>query len=714
MKGVRVPASSANLGPGFDTLGMALGIYLECWYRPSDRVQIEVRGRDSASIAADETNLIWRTIAGYGCGPLHLIIDNDIPLGKGLGSSAAALTAGIAIGNPEWTREQVMNECSRLEGHPDNAAACALGGIVASATSRSGVTEAVRLNLPEGISVGVVVPDFVLPTAQARAALPECYSRADAVFNLQRTALLVAALAMNCRRALSTALEDVLHQPYRASVGSRAGRNSYLPVSRSARLRLERRRTLRAGVLRKRCGRVLHASGSVLTGQTGNSASHDRRARIYSPIILRPRRCKLTALPRIAHYLLALVGIPVLILASWWSVRAARADLLESQPKLDAARKAVAIMPGSARAHDNAAMLYAASDPTTDLDSAQWRAAATLNPRDSAAWMALGLKAELDGNATEAEQDLLRAADINHMFKPAWALANFYFRAGQREKFWPWARKCLELTEHRTGERWTIDPLPVFELCWNMSDDGRAIQRTAIPDNSFVLGAYVYYLTTTNRLDAAIEAADRLYPLAGPANLEWLYLLCDTLLQKNRGADAVRVWNALSEHHLIAYAKLDPSSGHSLTNGDFSVDPSGHGFDWKFARPADIYERYSSTTRSLRFDINGDEPENCELIGEALVLLPARRYRLRFRYETTDINGTPGLHWSIYNAATHLEVANLGPISGSAEEAQGGGEFAAPKDSDSVRLALRYDRPPGSTRPKGSLKIASVALELLP
>jgi homoserine kinase len=216
VKILRAPASSANLGPGFDTLGMALGIYLECRYEPSAALKIEVTGRDASLIPANETNLIWQTIARYNPAPLHLEIHNDIPLGKGLGSSAAALTAGIAVGNPEWSREQVMNECSRIEGHPDNAAACALGGIVASATNRDGSTEAVTLALPAGISIAVIVPDFALATSKARAALPECYNRADTVFNLQRTALLVAALATGSRHALSTALEDTLHQPYRA------------------------------------------------------------------------------------------------------------------------------------------------------------------------------------------------------------------------------------------------------------------------------------------------------------------------------------------------------------------------------------------------------------------------------------------------------------------------------------------------------------------
>lgn len=218
MRTVRVPASSANLGPGFDTLGLALGLYLEVRYEPAGRPEIQVTGRDAASIPAGESNLIWRTIAEHGGPPLRLHIHNDIPLGKGLGSSAAALTAGLAIAHPEWTREQVMIECSRIEGHPDNAAACALGGIVASAIGRNGDARAIRFELPASVSVGVVVPNFALATSKARAALPECYSRADTVFNLQRVAMLVAALSSGSSPGIAWALDDVLHQPYRASL----------------------------------------------------------------------------------------------------------------------------------------------------------------------------------------------------------------------------------------------------------------------------------------------------------------------------------------------------------------------------------------------------------------------------------------------------------------------------------------------------------------
>jgi homoserine kinase len=227
---LRVPASSANLGPGFDAIGMALGIYLECRFRKAERLSIEVSGRDAASIPADETNLIWQTAldvaakAGPGHTPLPLTpielrIRNDIPIGKGLGSSAAALTAGVIIADRllglNWKPLRILDEAARIEGHPDNVGACVLGSIVASAIDSGGVARAVRLDLPARFGVAVVVPDFDLPTVKARSVLPDCYSKADAIFNVQRAALLMAALSTGATWAFPAALEDRFHQPYR-------------------------------------------------------------------------------------------------------------------------------------------------------------------------------------------------------------------------------------------------------------------------------------------------------------------------------------------------------------------------------------------------------------------------------------------------------------------------------------------------------------------
>ncbi len=222
---VRVPASSANLGPGFDALGLALGVYLTCTFERADKLRITVRGRDANRIPATDDNLIWQTalrVAQDVGGRLPLIsleIDNDIPIEKGLGSSAAALTAGVVIADHllglHWKPHRILDEAARIEGHPDNVAACVLGSIVASAIDAGGVARAVRLELPASYGVAVVVPDYELPTSQARAVLPDSYSRQDAIFNVQRSALLIAALATGTTSAFPAAFEDRLHQPYR-------------------------------------------------------------------------------------------------------------------------------------------------------------------------------------------------------------------------------------------------------------------------------------------------------------------------------------------------------------------------------------------------------------------------------------------------------------------------------------------------------------------
>jgi homoserine kinase len=225
---LRVPASSANLGPGFDALGLALGVYLTCRFQSSDALSITTSGRDAASIPATPDNLIWQTALTVArdhqmtMPPIELHIHNEIPLGKGMGSSAAALTAGVVIADEllglQWKPLRILDEAARLEGHPDNVAPCTLGSIVASAIDSGGVTRAIRMPLPKSFDIAVVVPDFDLPTVKARSVLPSGYSREDAVFNVQRASLLIAALATGTTNAFPAALEDRFHQPYREAL----------------------------------------------------------------------------------------------------------------------------------------------------------------------------------------------------------------------------------------------------------------------------------------------------------------------------------------------------------------------------------------------------------------------------------------------------------------------------------------------------------------
>jgi homoserine kinase len=221
---LRLPATSANLGPGFDALGLAMGLYLTIDATAADAFRIEATGRDAALCATLEDNLILSTYteivtaAGREVTPLRLRLQNEIPLGMGCGSSAAALLAGVVLANHfgrlDWSGQQILEEAAHREGHPDNVAACWLGGMTASSSvNGTVVTATCGQNLNWNLMLAL--PSVSLSTSKARALLPPTYNRADAVANVQNTALLVSAFALDRPELLRTAMSDRLHQPYR-------------------------------------------------------------------------------------------------------------------------------------------------------------------------------------------------------------------------------------------------------------------------------------------------------------------------------------------------------------------------------------------------------------------------------------------------------------------------------------------------------------------
>jgi homoserine kinase len=225
---VRVPATSANLGPGFDTLGLALSVYDELTVEALEpgRLEIEVSGEGTEDVPRDASHLVVRAIAhayasvGREVPGLRLVAHNVIPHGRGMGSSGAAVVAGILAaqglleGEADFSDVDLLRLATEMEGHPDNVAPGLFGGLTIAWMDAEGPQHK-QLIVHRGVSPLVLVPSFTMSTAVARSLQPLQVPREDAVFNVSRSALLIAAMTQS-PELLMAATEDKLHQNYRA------------------------------------------------------------------------------------------------------------------------------------------------------------------------------------------------------------------------------------------------------------------------------------------------------------------------------------------------------------------------------------------------------------------------------------------------------------------------------------------------------------------
>jgi homoserine kinase len=224
----RVPAGTSNLGAGFDTLGLALEIYLRVRIEPASKTEIVALGVDSAEIPTTSDNLILRVanrvaaLRNRELPPFRITIANEIPLMRGLGSSAAAIIAGITCYElamqETLTEREIFKYAFEFETHPDNLSPALRGGLVAACQSSDSEVFIANLSVAPGVKSVIVVPEFEVSTQKARSVLPQSYTRKDAVYNIQRSALIVGALTTGNWPLLQEAMNDRVHQPYRASL----------------------------------------------------------------------------------------------------------------------------------------------------------------------------------------------------------------------------------------------------------------------------------------------------------------------------------------------------------------------------------------------------------------------------------------------------------------------------------------------------------------
>jgi homoserine kinase len=225
---VDIPASTTNLGPGFDVLGMALKLYNTVEMELSvSGLHIQVEGEGASTLPRDESNQVYKAAkmvfeqAGEKPPPMTIRLINRIPLARGLGSSGTAAIGGLMSANilsgAELTLDQILAMAAEIDGHPDNVAASIFGGVVIASPTENGIAW-MKFMPPKPLDIVVAVPEFQLLTTKARAILPEMVDRKSAVFNIGRTSLLTAALATGDFRLLNIATEDKLHQPYRENL----------------------------------------------------------------------------------------------------------------------------------------------------------------------------------------------------------------------------------------------------------------------------------------------------------------------------------------------------------------------------------------------------------------------------------------------------------------------------------------------------------------
>ncbi|WP_448535573.1 homoserine kinase [Pseudothermotoga sp.] len=223
---VRVPATSANLGPGFDAIGVALSIFNEVWVEESDKkLEIEIFGEGADKISKDENNLVYRSFCkvfervNKSPKGIRLVLKNEIPLARGLGSSSAAIVAGLVAGNAylgfPLNSEELLRMAVEIEGHPDNVAPALFGGV--TICTQTPKLRCAKLPIFE-LDVVLAVPDFEVKTADARKILPREVPFEDAKMNVANVAFLITALCTKRYELLEIGMQDRLHQPYRSKL----------------------------------------------------------------------------------------------------------------------------------------------------------------------------------------------------------------------------------------------------------------------------------------------------------------------------------------------------------------------------------------------------------------------------------------------------------------------------------------------------------------
>ena len=380
-----------------------------------------------------------------------------------------------------------------------------------------------------------------------------------------------------------------------------------------------------------------------------------------------------------AGRLIRSVVVAGLCLAVYWSARLAWADWLGRQDSVEVVRRASALAP---------------VDAFLRARLSDWKGAVSRNPYDSESLIHLGLEAEGRGDFPGAEKVLLRAAEVNRLYEPRWALANYYFRRQSWGPFWQWAASAAAISP--------VTPVPLYSLCREATPDAGLIFDRVVAGRQWLLEGFLYWIESRNELDGLRAVVPRSIELAGPGDHKVLAATTSRTLALGAPADALRFWNRMIERGLLPFGRLDPEAGASLTNGDFRLPLKGEAFNWILTETPGVTSRWEEG-RGVRFEFSGNQPENLDLLAQNIPVTGGRQYVLRCRYRTSGIASGAGPVWLAGELAGHPLATN--------DWDESSLEFVTRPESGLLRLRLSYGRVPGTTRINGVLWLSSVRLD---
>lgn len=362
-----------------------------------------------------------------------------------------------------------------------------------------------------------------------------------------------------------------------------------------------------------------------------------------------------------AHRASRLALAALFVIAAYWCLRLAWADYLFRTGVRANRERAAALIPF--RAEYQAAI-------------GNWRRAVELNDYFSKGWIELALAAEGAGDYATAERHLLKAASVDQLFEPRWALANFYVRRNRPEEFWKWVRLAAERSYgDRTG---------LFRLTTRMSNHPQEIAERVFPRDNLLRQEFAAFLVEQGNLEAAGAIAATLTVTDG--NREWMLTLCDKLIHAGRAKAAVGLWQRAAGGGEAA----------SLVNASLEKQPVSKGFDWRIHWREGVSTVWSPGR--LRIRLTGKQAETVDLVSQYVWIEEAGVYRFRFRYRTEGLAANSGVRWRVAGAQTPAQA-----YLSSGEEQQATVEFRVLEGGRIVRLDLMYERAPGTVRQEGTV-----------